>query len=293
MSSNTNVSTEVSSVKRFGQVLRSSELQARIRSALPKNVSIDRFTTTTQIAINHNPGLLKADQQSLFNAIVKCATDGLMPDGKDAVLNVYNTNIGTKERPQYVEKVQYQRMVGGVLKQFAEAGINAYAVSVYSKDRFRLWNDNHGQHVEHEPVTFGDRGEMVGVLAVATLPGGQSVVEAMNLEDIGRAREASKTKNSGPWVTWFDRMAQKSVLHRLRARVAIVSPDASDKLSRIDDEFSEDEFVDTDTGEIVNPKQEKQRNDEKRTSSRPKSLQNIVDEEAPPMTDDPGPGDVV
>lgn len=287
----------VQEAQKFGQLLRSGRLQAQIQAALPKNVSLDRFTTTTQIAINHNLELLKADQQSLFNAIVKCAADGLMPDGNDAVLNIYNTNTGTKDKPVWTKKVQYQRMVGGIIKQFTKAGINAYAVSVYANDKFKLWNDNDGQHVEHTPITFGDRGDMVGVLAVAKLQNGLSVIETMNIDDVDRARASSKSGDSGPWKTWYDRMAQKSVLHRLRRRVAIINDEAAAELNRIDDEF-EDLDVDTETGEIKNVSptakaSDKDTSEEKPNKGRPRALQNIVDSEDTGNGNEPGENDVV
>lgn len=288
----------VQDAQKFGQLLRSSRLQSQIKAALPKNVSLDRFTTTTQIAINHNLDLLKADQQSLFNAIVKCAADGLLPDGNDAVLNIYKTNTGTKEKPVWTPKVQYQRMVGGIIKQFTKAGINAYAVSVYQADKFKLWNDNDGQHVEHMPVTFGERGPMVGVLAVAKLQNELSVIETMNIDDVERARASSKSGESGPWKTWYDRMAQKSVLHRLRRRVAIVDDEAAAELNRIDDEF-EDLDVDTETGEIRNVTpastvgKENQDAEEKPQKGRPKALQNVVDSEDTGSGDGPNESDVV
>jgi recombination protein RecT len=300
VSSNTAVAAPTD-IKRFHATLTSKQTQSRIRAILPKNVSIDRFTATTMSAISHNIELLKADSQSLFNSIVKCASDGLLPDGNDAVLNVYNTNIAPKnETPRWVKKVQYQRMVGGIIKQFAKAGINAYAVSVYQNDAFRLWNNNDGQHVEHEPVTFGDRGPMVGVLAVAKLSSGLSVVETMNLDDIERARAASKSGDSGPWKLWYDRMAQKSVLHRLRRRVAIINDDAAQELSKIDDEFDEQDMTafDPETGEIT-PENEAQPDSKSPTTAtpdskdkvpgRPKSLQRVVEKGG----DEPQDNDVV
>lgn len=285
------VSTVVKDAQQFGQSIRAPSMQAQIKAALPAGVSLDRFTATTQTAINHNPDLLKADRQSLYNAIVKCAADGLLPDGNDAVLNIYNTNTGTRDKPQWTKKVQYQRMVGGLLKQFTGAGILAYAVSVYANDKFEFWNDNDGQHVKHVPVTFGDRGQMVGVFAAAKLPNGLSIVEPLNLDDIEKVRASSKSADgdNAPWKVWYDRMAQKSALHRLRKRVAIVDEKAAASLGKIDDEF------DQDTGEIpeptdVTPTPQGQR------SNRPKALQNVVENGGGDQGGDggaPGPDDVV
>lgn len=237
-------SNQLSTIRDIGTTLRTPAMQQQIASSLPPSVSVDRFTATTITAINHNPDLLGADRQSLYNAVVKAAQDGLLPDGVDGVLNIYNTKVGEN----WVKKVQWQRMVGGIIKQFGKAGINAYAVSVYANDKFEMWNDGDGQHVKHTPVVFGDRGERIGALAVAKLANGRTVVESMNMDDLSRAQAASKSKDkqgnaTGPWRDWPERMEQKSVLHRLRKRVAVLDEAAAQELNKIDDEFEDEPAV--------------------------------------------------
>lgn len=270
----------VSTVRDIGATLRTPQMQQQFKASLPPSVSVDRFTATTIAAINHNPDLLGADRQSLYNAVVKAAQDGLLPDGNDGVLNIYNTNVGTKQNPQWMKKVQWQRMVGGLIKQFAKAGINAYAVSVYQNDKFEMWNDELGQHVKHAPIVFGDRGERIGALAVGTLKTGNSVVESMNMDDLRKARAASKNPDGGAWAIWTDRMEQKSVLHRLRKRVAVQDETAAEELNKIDDEF-DDEPLATPAAEPVQPVPTE-------ASKRPAALSAV-------LTQDDGPveGDVI
>lgn len=286
------VNTAVVDVRDFGQSLKAAAMQRQILASLPKGLTLDRFTTCTVTAINHNPDLLKHDRQSLYNSILKCAAEGLLPDGNDAVLNAYNFNFGTREKPVWGKKVQYQRMVGGLLKQFAKAGINAFAASVYANEigqgRFKLWNDNTGQHMTHEPIVFGERGELAGVYAVAVLPNGFTLIEALNVEDINKVRESSPSKDNaqGPWKVWYDRMGQKSALHRLRKRVAIVDEESAAKLGAIDEEF------DLDTGEIhTGAEPVSTQAPQPGEKKRPKALQNIVDADA--KGDGPTPDDVV
>lgn len=275
--------------------IRHPKMQEQLRASLPPSVSLERFTAVTISAINQNADLLSADRQSFYNAVVKAAQEGLLPDGQDAILNIYNTNVAPQGQPKkWVQKVQYQRMVGGVVKQFKKAGIDAYACCVYKNERFELWNDETGQHIKHSPVPFGDKGEMIGVYAVAPLPSGKCVIATMDIESIERARAASKSGDKGPWSAWYDRMAEKSALHRLRKRVAIIDEQAAAELNKIDDEFeSEDE------PQAEPPKQDVPTGTEKR----PKSLQSVVeqagsepqDAEHVPVSEDPGPqeGDII
>lgn len=291
--------TQVAVVRDISSVIRSDAMQRQIQASLPPSLSPDRFTAVTITAINHNPDLLKADRQTLYNAVVKCAQEGLLPDGQDAVLNIYNTNVAPKgQPPQWVKKIQYQRMVGGVLKQFTKAGIDAYAESVYENDEFLQANDENGQHVIHRPARLGKpRGERIGAFAVAKLPSGRVVVQVMTMEDLQRARAASKSGDSGPWKAWPERMEQKSVLHRLRKRVAIVDEAAAAELKKIDEEFDEDETPEP-SPVPVQPVPTPQA-----TTERPRGLQAVVDQATGEVTDaeivtpdtggnpeDPGPG---
>lgn len=274
--------------------LRHEKFQTQIRASLPPSVSLDRFTAVTIAAVNQNPDLLGADRQSFYNSVVKCAQEGLLPDGQDSVLNVYNTNVGTKDKPRWIKKVQYQRMVGGLLKQFTKAGIDAYAESVYENDSFDYWNDESGQHLIHKPTKLGkEKGERIGSYAVAKLASGRVIVQVMDMEDLARVRAASKSPDKGPWSSWPARMEQKSALHRLRKRVAIIDEQAAKELGKMDDEFVDDpeETPEQPRQAIPTP-----------SDKRPASLQSVVDQssngEAPPddmQSGDPGPqeGDII
>jgi len=255
--------------------IKHPSMQAQIQASLPPSVSLDRFTAVTISAINHNPDLLTADRQSFYNSVVKAAQDGLLPDGNDAVLNVYNTNVAPRGQPEkWVRKVQYQRMVGGIMKLFEKAGIDAFAESVYENDEFQVWNDVDGQHYLHRPVKLGSpKGERVGAYAIARRPGGRSpIIQVMDRDELDRARAASKSPG-GPWKAWPERMEQKSALHRLKKRVATIDEEAAKHLSGIDDDFEDDEP----TAPAESPKQTVPTGNEQR----PKSLQAVVDQAAP------------
>ncbi len=272
--------------------IKHPQMQAQIQASLPPSVSLDRFTAVTISAINHNPDLLNAERNSFYNAVVKAAQDGLLPDGNDAVLNIYNTKVGEK----WVKKVQYQRMVGGIIKLFEKAGIDAFAESVYQNDEFQFWNDNDGQHIVHKPTRLGQpKGERIGAYAVARRPGGRSaIIQVMDMEDLTKVRAASKSPDKGPWAVWTERMEQKSALHRLKKRVAAIDEEAAKHLSGLDDELLDDK-----PEPVEQPKPTVPTGNE----ARPRSLQAVVDAEADAPAEvvdttqegDPGPreGDII
>jgi len=280
--------------------IKDPRFQAQIQASLPPSVSLERFTAVTIAAINHSPKLLNADRQSFYNAVVKAAQEGLLPDGQDAVLNIYNTK--DRETNKWIKKVQYQRMVGGVLKQFTKAGIDAYAESVYQNDQFDFWNDTDGQHIVHRPAKLGTpRGDRIGAYAVGKLTSGRVVIQVMDMDALDRARAASKSKEedgtpTGPWRDWPERMEQKSALHRLRKRIAVIDETASKELNKIDDEF-----VDDDDKQPAAPAEEPKQPVPTGNETRPAALQAIVDKEPRPTDEpprdsaDPGPmeGDII
>lgn len=245
------------------RAITSPHMRSNIQQALPPDVSIDRFTRTALTALQTKPELAEADHQSLYNSVVKAAQDGLMPDGRQGALVVYNTNVGTRDKPRYVKKVQWMPMVEGCIHKLTKAGVSAYAVSVYSNDEIELWNDDTGQHVKHRPVVFGDRGERVGAYAVGrVIATGAVYIEAMNKEDLHKARKASKSPDKGPWAEWTDRMEQKSALHRLDKRIGT---------SALTDEDYEDS---TPAAPAPQPAAESQAS---RGTARPRALQAVVD----------------
>jgi recombination protein RecT len=88
------------------------KMQPEFQSALPPQISVEKFIRTTLTAVQMNPELLSADRRSLLGACMKAAQDGLLLDGREAAPVIFRT----KEGP----KVQYMPMVGGILKEASQ-----------------------------------------------------------------------------------------------------------------------------------------------------------------------------
>lgn len=95
---------------------------------------------------------------------------------------------------------------------------------VYSNDTFELNAGDFKNPITHRPDPFsGNRGEIVGVYALAVLPSGVQQAETMSLKDIEEIRESSeswkaysaKKIKSCVWVDHFGEMARKTVLRRI------------------------------------------------------------------------------
>jgi phage RecT family recombinase len=256
----------------IANTLRAADLQSVLKTHLPPDVGLDKFTSATIEAIKRKPELFEdADRSSLYNAVVEAARDGLVPDGKQGALVPFSTKVGTNT---WVKKVQFLIMPEGIIAKLAKLGITCYAVSVYANDDISIWFDDEGQHVKHEPVVFGDRGERVGAYACARTKTGATYIEAMSMEDLEVPKRATKSKNDkgelyGPWRDTPDRMEQKSCLHRLCKRVPGV------------DIGDDPEFRDHDGPGITVLPREKPA-----ALERPRALQAVVDTAAAPITPD-------
>ncbi|MCE1610325.1 recombinase RecT [Enterobacter ludwigii] len=189
----------------------------QVQNLLPAHVSFDRFTHAASVAIANSEDLKVADRQSVINALVSCAKDGLIPDNRESAIVVFSKKAANGT---WYKVAQYMPMIDGVLKRARQSGeISIIATRVvYENDKFRAWLDDNGEHILYEP-TLGERGSMLGALAYAKMKTGEFQFEWMNLDDINKVRLASKNSDKGPWVDWFESMSRKSVMHRLCRRL--------------------------------------------------------------------------
>jgi recombination protein RecT len=150
------------------------------------------------------------------------------------VLNVYNTKV-SRNPDRWAKVVQYLPMVRGLVKKMkAIPGVRSVdAAAVYAGEPFKYQRGDEPR-IEHEPRGDGKFEDIVAAYCVVTYTDGSKEREVMFRRDIDKARAASKTADSGPWVTWFDQMAIKSVIHRIYKRMP--SDSALDQALRSDAE---------------------------------------------------------
>lgn len=202
-----------------------------IYSLLPAHISPESFVRAAAVAMAKSPDLAEADASTMIMALSDCAKDGLIPDGREAALVVYNSKMKRNGQDVWVKKAQYLPMVDGVLKRARQSGqIDVIAgKAVFEGDEFDYWMDESGEHINYRPKLVG-RGDFQFAFAFAKLKSGELIVEVMTKEEIDRVRAASKGGQYGPWKDWYDRMAVKSVLHRLARRL----PNASELMDMLE-----------------------------------------------------------
>jgi recombination protein RecT len=188
------------------------------RKLLPPSIPVDRFISASKTALLTVPGLVDCEPQSVILACMRCAADGLVPDGRKAVLVVGRSKRGS----QWVNVAQYWAMASGLQDIVFRTGkvVKLESRVVYQNDTFDLVYGSEAR-VIHQP-RLRDRGQIVGVYAIATFRGGsEQLVEWMDVEEIDgimrRSKSWNKEKNqpSGPWATDYSEMARKTVLRRI------------------------------------------------------------------------------
>jgi len=206
-------------------------MRAEIAKALPTGVDPDRFIRTVVTAVQMNPDLAYADRRSLMGSCMKAAQDGLLPDGREAVLNIYNTKQKIDGRDEWVPTVQYLPMVRGLLKVARNSGEIAHidAAAVYQEDEFRFERGDEPKLIHIPYMGSKDPGDVIAAYMIVKLTNGEVHREVMSRRDIEKVREASKAKNGPGWSTWYDQFAIKSVIKRGTKLL----PQSSDRLARV------------------------------------------------------------
>jgi recombination protein RecT len=213
---------------------RSDEL----KRALPTHIPPERFIRVVQTAAQLNPDLLTVNRQSLWNACLRAAQDGLLPDAREGVILPYKDN-NTRSPTNGQVIAQWQTMIYGILKRFRNSGQfkSISANIVHEHDVFEYWIDELGEHIKHVPSDHG--GKAVKAYAVAVTKDGGSMVKVMSVADIEKRRAVSKAKDGPMWREWWDEAAMKTVLRNLAKRLPS-SSDLDDLIRRDDELYSFD-----------------------------------------------------
>lgn len=182
--------------------------------------NVDKFLRVCLNAVQAKPDVLGADRRSLLLACLRAAQDNLLPDGRDAALNVYKTKVKRDGREEWIEQVQYLPMVYGIVQKIYEAGATYVdAVPVYERDEFDYQRGDAPQ-ISHRPyLGDDDPGKVKAAYVVVKLRSGETKREVMSRRDIERVREKSKQPEGLMWKQFYDQGAVKSVIHRVHKQL--------------------------------------------------------------------------
>lgn len=225
MSAMAEPSTEITPLQQVSTQIRTSDFRRQIAAALPEGLTVQRFERVVLTALMEDQTktsdlryqIVNADRATLYSAVIKCAQDGLLPNGREAALVVFKG------------KVSYMPMVGGFRKIAAEYGWTIRAKAVYAADHFVFSEEP--PSIEHRPAGHGvDRGNLIAVYAVATHKDGRRQQVVMHPDDVAARKAVAKTDNV--WRGWTAEMWEKTAAKNIFADLPL-DPAEKERVSRV------------------------------------------------------------
>jgi recombination protein RecT len=206
---------------------------ASIAAVLPTTIKPERFVAAFKTSAMNNPDIMRADQRSVVLSVMQSATDGLMPDGRDAAIVVRGG------------KAQYQRMVTGLLKLLFRTGqVSTVDVQVVREGDDFDYGMGDEPFIHHKP-TLKIAGELVAVYSVVTMKDGSKSRCLMGAEEVLRLQRMSPQgwdrnaqKPRGIWAQHPAEMWKKTCLHRhtkILSLEGMPTPLSDDEVAQVDD----------------------------------------------------------
>jgi len=225
-----NTSTALRPVAEFRTDLQ--KMQVQFQHALPAHIPVERFMRVLMTLVQRTPKLLNCTRQSLFNACMAAAQDGLLPDNNEGAIVPYRDEDSGND-----EVARWMPMIAGVRKKVRNSGaLRDWNVQVvYEGDEFDFELGDR-PFIMHKPAKRGGRHRpVVAAYSIATYPDGTMSREVMNVDQLEDIRKLSRSKK-GPWSnpTFYPEMCRKTVA-RLHSKQLPMSTDLDTLMRRDDD----------------------------------------------------------
>jgi recombination protein RecT len=250
-------------------------MEGQFKMALPAHIPLERFVRVVMTALQNNPKLMACSKQSVFNAAVRCATDGLLPDGREAAIVPFGEEDEEQTgRRSRADLAGYMPMVYGIRKKIRNSGEikDLHAHAVYEGDEF-AYELGDEPFIRHKPKPGGRTRPIKYVYSIAVFNDGTISRDVMPIEEVEDIRKKFSRSRKGPWSVKesYSEMAIKTVVKH-HAKSLPMSTDL-DRLIHADDALYDFKGA-GDKREAVKP------------PPRPTSLQNAFDVFA--ADDEPG-----
>ncbi len=187
-----------------------------------QNVGYDQnqYAVLVSSYINSKPVLAEAcqnpaEQAKLREALLKCMNAGLVPNGKEVYLDAWRSKTGGLT-------ITTIFMKDGLLKLCARAGYHIDAIALRESQKPVKKIINGKEVFEFAETSAFDNSPIIGYLATAhDIKTGEMVKEmAVSMADVNKRKNASRSKDSGPWKDWPDEMAKKTAIRMIANSLA-------------------------------------------------------------------------
>jgi recombination protein RecT len=189
-------------------------IKPSILAVLPKHLEPERVLKVFLTEMRKNPALKQCTPESLCNALMQSAQDGLEFGTNRCYLIPY------KNKRQGTVEATYMRSYLGIVDLARRSGClkKLGAGVVYENDHFEI-KRGFEEVLTHIPcMTSEERGQLLGAYSYAELADGQRVSEYMTKKELDSIKKRSKAVQSGlpsPWSTDEAEMQKKTVIKRM------------------------------------------------------------------------------
>ena len=235
---NNRVQTRTSTLKRVMEGI--DKQQWRVKQLLPPDLPFERFHGNVFNALRSNAAVLDAQPNSIIEACMKAAYDGLRIDGREAAIVTHETTFDRNtDKERKVTLATYFPMAFGLIQQCYRGGevVSMYADVIKENDFYDVQRGTN-PGILHKPLLTGERGEIIAAYSVATLASGAVTFELLDRKDLTDIRGAAKAQNV--WKSWPGEMSKKSAIRRHRKTLPIGERDIIIRDSEETDLFVDD-----------------------------------------------------
>lgn len=179
----------------------------RMAAVLPRHMDPDRMMQLAISTMNKNPKLLNCTPESVLGCLMTASALGLEPNDVNGLGQAYIIPYG--------KTATYISGYRGLYKLALNSGeIQSITVeAVYEGDEFeyRMGDD---ARIVHVPDINAEHSyeKLVCVYCITRLKNGGIQRTVMNKAEVEKRRNVSKARNDGPWATWPEEMAKKTVI---------------------------------------------------------------------------------
>jgi recombination protein RecT len=194
-----------------------ASMDKSFRAILPPSISVEKFCRVALNALQRNPDLMRCERRSLFNAILTCAEDGLLPDSREATIVPFRENVeggGRETRAVYIP------MIAGIRKKIRQSGeiTDLQVRAVFQGDRFEFayGSEPFLNHIPDQRSSAGRTRPLTHVYSIAHFKGGGMSFDVMAVAEIEEIRKRYARSQKGPWADAiaYSEMAKKTVVRR-------------------------------------------------------------------------------
>lgn len=174
-----------------------------------QGISPDTFAAALANAILTTPALAWCPPAEVFKGVRLAIRDGIVPDGREGVLVPLDKYV--EDDVTKYKSCAYFPMKEGLARAFTEATGAIFRTGVI-RENDEIVDIDVGitPTIKVKPCLIGDPGDLIAAWAYLRMKNGEEFVRIFSKADVNKAKGASRAR-SGPWQTWYERMAEKSV----------------------------------------------------------------------------------